>query len=175
MLSFRASSCSTCSKASFILSKGHAVPFTSTLKCFEILPSLHFFRATKPCFIILCVQSVSLQHVTCSMYFLAGDSSCHWPCIPACCSYSACSRKTCLLYLFLGENIPTILARVVLFPSSSKDFHGAPFAPRTVSTANLSVVFLLFSSENRCNISGMNWSCMSPHLLLSPPTPTARS
>ena len=27
--------------------------------------------------IILCVQSVSLQHLTCSKYSLAGDSSCH--------------------------------------------------------------------------------------------------
>ena len=41
--------------------------------------------------------------------------------------------ETCLLYLFLGENIPTFLARIVLFPSFSKAFHGAPFAPRTVS------------------------------------------
>ena len=34
-------------------------------------------RATKPRFIILCVQPVSSQHLTCSKYSLAGDSSCH--------------------------------------------------------------------------------------------------
>ena len=35
--------------------------------------------------------------------------------------------ETFLLLLFLGKNIPTFLARVVLFPSFSKVFHDAPF------------------------------------------------
>ena len=67
-------------------------------------------------------------------------------------------------YPFLGKRIPTFLARIDLFPSSAKAFHGAPSAPRPVSTANLSVLFLLLPSENRCNISGISWSYML-HLL----------
>ena len=35
------------------------------------------FRARKPCFIILCVQSVSLHHFICSKNSLAGGASCH--------------------------------------------------------------------------------------------------
>ena len=38
----------------------------------------------------------------------------------------------------------TFLARIVLFPPYSKAFHGAPVAPRTVSTANMSVLFSPF-------------------------------
>ena len=38
--------------------------------------------------------------------------------------------------------------RTVLFPSFSNAFHGAPFAPRPLSTAQLSMVFLLLPSEN---------------------------
>ena len=50
-----------------------------------------------------------------------------------------------LYSVFLGKSIATFLARIDLFPSSSKAFHGAPFFQRTVSAANLSVVFLLFA------------------------------
>ena len=66
---------------------------------------------------------------------------------------------TSLLYFFLGRSIPTFLVCTVLFPSFSKAFHGAPSAPRAVSTAKLSVVFLLLPSEKRCNISGTSWQC----------------
>ena len=59
--------------------------------------------------------------------------------------------------LFLGENTPTIHVRVVLFPSFSKALHGAPFAPRTLFTANSSVVVHLLPSEGRCGISGCAW------------------
>ena len=68
-------------------------------KCSCILHHSPLLKARKPCFIILCVQSVSLQHFTCSKYSLAGDSSCHWPCIPACLSSSASSRNLFTLAL----------------------------------------------------------------------------
>ena len=41
--------------------------------------------------------------------------------------------ETCLLNLILGGIIPTFHIRIVLFPSFSKAFHGAPFAPGTLS------------------------------------------
>ena len=42
---------------------------------------------------------------------------------------------------FWAKSFPTFLARTVLFPSFSRSFPGAPFALRTVSTANLLVGF----------------------------------
>ena len=99
VLSFPASSFATFSKASFILSKAHSVTFTSFLKVFLCSSQSPLFRARKHCLIILCVQSVSLQHFTCSKCSLAGDSSCHCPCIPACLSFSASSRNIFTLAL----------------------------------------------------------------------------
>ena len=42
---------------------------------------------------------------------------------------------------FFGTNIPTFLACIVLFPSFFQSLPRCAFAPRTVSTANLSVCF----------------------------------
>ena len=77
MLIFLASSCATCSKASLILSKAHSAASTSFLKVFLYSSQFPPFKAMKPFFIILSVQSVSWQHFTCSKYSLAGDPSCH--------------------------------------------------------------------------------------------------
>ena len=44
-------------------------------------------------------------------------------------------------------------------------FHDAPFSPQTRTTATLSMAYLLLPPEIRCNIAGINWSCMIPHLL----------
>ena len=99
VLSFLASSFATFSKAAFILSKTHSVTFTSFLEVLLYSSHSPLFNAKKPCFIILCVQSVSLQHFTCSKYSLTGNFCCHWPYIPACLYFSASSQNlfTCRL------------------------------------------------------------------------------
>ena len=56
------------------------------------------FRARKPRFIILCVQSVSLQHLTYSKNSLAGDSL--YSCLPF--FFSLLSKPLCTLAFFLA-------------------------------------------------------------------------
>ena len=140
---------------------------------FGIFPVSTFGR--KEClFIILGVQSVSLQHFTCSRYSLTGDSCCHWPCTPAlpfCFSF----LSNLFTLNLSGENIPTFLVCTVLFPSFAIAFHDAPFSSQTYPTATLSMVCPLLPPETCCNIAGINFSCMFPHLPLSPWTETARS
>ena len=121
---------------------------------------------------ILCVQPVSLQHFTCSKYSMAGETSCHWPCcllffpsllskhIYACSScqkYSHISR-TCCSSLIIFQNHP----RCAFFSTNSYHCH---------FVSGLS----LLPPSTHCNISGINWLCVIPHLPWSPTTPTARS
>ena len=79
-----ASSLAVFSKASRVVSKAHSVAFISTLKMLFIHSS-HSppFNAKYQYFIIWGVQSVFALLFTCSRYSLAGDSRCHWPCIPS--------------------------------------------------------------------------------------------
>ena len=73
MLNLPASSFATLSKASRILSSGHSVALTSTLKM-----------------LLYSSQSPRNAHLsTCSTYYLAGDSRCHWPWFRSCFSFSA--------------------------------------------------------------------------------------
>ena len=81
MLNLPASSSTTFAKASRILSKAHSVAPTSTLKMLKCASHSPLFQRKKASFIILGVQSVSVQHFTCSRSSLAGDSCGHWPCI----------------------------------------------------------------------------------------------
>ena len=83
--------------------------------------------------------------------------------------------ETFLLFISRGNNIPTSLVCTVLFPSFSITFHDAPFAPQTHTTATLSMVCLFLPPEIRCDIAGINCSCITPHPPLSPPTQTARN
>ena len=114
VLGFLASSCATCSKASFTLSKANSVAFTSVLKM--LLYSSHpLLRAIKPCFIILCVsqchRSIPLAPST---LWLAIPAATDLEFLPAFLLQPALG--TSLLHLFLGKSIPTLLARIVLFP-----------------------------------------------------------
>ena len=118
------------------------VAFSSTLKM--PLSQSPLFREVKPFFFII-ISCSECRHcvLLAPSIFLAGDSTCQWPCIPAC--FFQPVLETYFLNLLLGENIPTCHELIVLFPSFFKAFHGAPVAPRTLSTANLSVVFSPFA------------------------------
>ena len=114
VLSFLASSFATFSKASCSLPKAHSGAFAWTLKIPLYSSQSPPFNARKARFIILRVQSVSLQHFTCSKYSLAGDSRCHRPCIPSCFSFSASSRN---FFTFdLSQVLPTFLVCTGLSP-----------------------------------------------------------
>ena len=170
VLSFLVSFFATFSKASFTLSKAHAETFT--WKCILFSSTLHFSKRESPassfCACNQCHCSISLA------------PSSLWLAIPAATDpvfllafLLQPHLETLLLLLFLVKNIPTFLVRTVLFPSFPKAFHDAPFSPQTHAIATLLSPFL--PPETRCNISGINWLCMIPHLPLSPLTPTARS
>ena len=156
MLSFLASSCAACSKASLILSEAHSVAF-------------HLSRRQSPASsFCACSQSFYFQVLSgwrfqlpltlysCLLFFLQ----------PA--------LGTSLLHLLLGKSIPIFLGRMVLFSSFSKAFTVPPFAPRTVSTANLSVGFSPFCLQIIV-VTFLATIGSVPHLPVSPPTPTARS
>ena len=113
VLSFYASSFATFSKASSVLSNSHSETFTSFLKVFFGFFPISTFQGEKAVLHHLCVQSVSLQHFTCSEYSLAGDSS---DPVFLRAFLLRTPLETCLHLLFLGKNIPTSLARIVLFP-----------------------------------------------------------
>ena len=94
VLSFFASSFATFSKASYILSKAHSVAFTSVPKMLLYSSQPPPFNARNSCFKSFWEHNqYHCHHFTCSKNSLAGDSCCHWPCIPACHSFSASSRK----------------------------------------------------------------------------------
>ena len=169
-LNFLASSFATFSKASFFSAKGPFRDFHLLSESVSVLFPLSTVQRKKQCFIILCVQSVSLQHFTCSKYFQAGDSCCHRPCIPACLSFSASSRNF-FTPVLSWQKKPTFLVCTVHVPSFSIAFHDAP---QTHTAAILPLVCLLSPPETCCNIGGKNGSCMIPLLPLSPPTQTAR-
>ena len=120
----------------FILSKVHSVAFTSTLKMPLYSSQSRLFRAVKPFFIIFRAVCV----VT-AFYLLQVFFGWRFQLPLALCSCLPFFFGLLALSLSLGEKNPTFLARMDLFPSSFKAFHGTPFAPRTVSTANLSVFF----------------------------------
>ena len=65
------------------------MPFISALKMILYSAQSPPFRALKPFFIILSVRLVSSPRLTCSKSSSTGDSSCHWPFVPACFSSSA--------------------------------------------------------------------------------------
>ena len=150
--------------------KAHSVAFTSTLKMPLFFP-ITTFQGGKavlrhfPC--SECHHGVSLAP---GILWLV-IPNCHWPCIPAYFSSSACSRNLFTLSLS-RRKYSHILPRTSCFPIIFQSLPRCACAPRTLSTATLSVVFLLIPSKNRCNISGVFFGqCM----ILSPPTPTARS
>ena len=168
--------CSTFSKASLILSTAHSVAFTLVLKVFFLYSSHSpLFNAEKQCFIILWVQSLSLQHFTCSKYSPAGDSCCHCPCTPACLSFSASSRHFLTREPFLAKIFPH-LSYVLLFS------HHFPW-PSTMRLLLHKLIppppcqwLISFCQPvNRCSTAGINWTCMTPHLPSPQPTQTARS
>ena len=129
ILNFSAS-CAACSNASFYSIKG---PFRGLYFNPEnafVFSQSPLFKAVKPFFIIFRAVSVvttfHLLHVffgwrfqlplalySCLLFFFSLFSK----------------LETCLLHLFLGEDVPTFHVRIVLFPSFSKAFHGAPNGP----------------------------------------------
>ena len=121
------------------------------------------------------VQSVSVQHFTCPKYSLAGDSSCRWPCIPACLLFFGLLSKPLNSCSFFAEMFPHF--SYVLFFS-----HHVP-QPSTMRLLLHDRVplplrqwfYVLLPPKTCCNIAGMNWSCTIPHHPLSPPTQTARN
>ena len=153
-------------KASFTLSKAFSETFNSFLTV--LLYSSHSPLQREKALLHHSMRAVSVIGA-CNLLQVLSEWRCQLPL-----TLYSCLLSEPLYSLFLGESIPTFLARVVLLSSFSRAFQGAHFAPRTLSTANLSMVCLLLPPENRCNISGINWSCLIPHLPVSPPTPTAR-
>ena len=74
------------------------------------------------CFIFLGVQSVPLQHFTCSRYSFARDSCCHWPCISSCFSFSA-SFINLFEFSLSKESTPTFLVCTGLSQAFSTACH----------------------------------------------------
>ena len=99
------------------------------------------------------VQFVSSRHLTCSKCSLAGDSSCHWTCIPACFTSPACSRNLFALspsrqkYSHISR---TCCSFLIIFPSLQR----CAFFPANSLHCQFVGVFLLLPSENRCSSSG---------------------
>ena len=97
------------------------------------------FIAKKACFIILEMQSVSLQHFTCFKYSLAGDSRAF---------LSRHPLETSLLSVSHKQSTPTsFLVCTGLFPAVSITFHDAPSSPRPRTTASSSRVLSPFPTR----------------------------
>ena len=106
MLKLPVSASATFSHASRILSKAHSVAFVSTLNFLSKSSQSPSSHAKYPNFIILGVQSVSALLLTCSRTSLAGDSCCHWPCLPSCLSFSASLRPHSWYKLIHSNHFP---------------------------------------------------------------------
>ena len=115
----------------FILSKAHSETITSVLTVFFYSSHTPLLRVRKPCFTILCVLSVSLQHFTCSKILSGWRFQLPltlYSCLPF---FFSLISEPFLLLLVLGKSIPTFLVRIVHFQSFSTAFHDAPFFSTT--------------------------------------------
>ena len=123
------------------------------------------FRARQPCFIILCVQSVSLKHFK---YSLAGNSCCHWPCIPARLSFSNSSRNLFTLALS-WQKYSHISRTCCSIPIIFQSLPRCVFCSANSLHCTFVSGFFPFASRG---LLQHHWHKL---VSLSPPTPTARS
>ena len=146
--------------------------FLQLPKCFHVFFTISTFQGSEALLHHFSVQQLSSRHLTSSKYSLAGDSSCHWPCIPACVFFFSLFSKPLYSLSFLAKVFPHSSHILIFSHHHPKPSTVRLLLERALSTANLSVFFF---SPYPCNISGIYWSCMNSEHPVSPPTPTARS
>ena len=133
-----------CSPGGFAATSPMLVPFQRKGGLFH--PPVN---AKYQCFIILGVQSVSLQHFACSRYSLAGLSL---PFLGSCMNFF-CFQS------FKREILPHSLYVLVSPPAFSITCHDAPSPPRLRTTAISSKVHLHSLPTFHCSVAGTSWRC----------------